>query len=229
MKLIFIHGAGCSKEVWEYQLRHFPDAEALDLPGRSGSKLRSSAGGYAAWLSDYVRLMRYREIVLVGHSFGGAACQMFAVKNPPELKGLVLIGTGARIRVHPDIFAHVRRMVENPAEWAEYVADQFAWAKEADRERIIQARINVTARVMLKDLEACNRFELMDQVSGIKVPTLVICGSKDEATPVKYTDYLADRIRGAEKLVVKGAGHYVFGEKPEAVNKTIDDFLTRLV
>jgi len=68
----------------------------------------------------------------------------------------------------------------------------------------------------------------MDKVHAIKLPTLVICGSQDDKTPVKYTKYLAEKIEGATQVVVDGTSHWVHLEKPREVNQAIERFLASL-
>ena len=82
--------------------------------------------------------------------------------------------------------------------------------------------------VMLSDLLCCDKFDIMDRVHNIKLPTLVICGSEDEMTSVKYTEYLADKIEGAIKVIVDGATHAVARERPKEVNQAIESFLAGL-
>jgi pimeloyl-ACP methyl ester carboxylesterase len=65
----------------------------------------------------------------------------------------------------------------------------------------------------------------MNEVHNIKLPTLVLCGSEDEMTPVKYTRYLAERIQAARQAIIQGAGHFVFVEKAKEVNQAIEEFL----
>ncbi len=65
----------------------------------------------------------------------------------------------------------------------------------------------------------------MDRVHEIKVPTLIICGELDVMTPVKFANYLGAKITDSRVMVVPQSGHFVFAEKPEAVNKAIEDFL----
>ena len=81
---------------------------------------------------------------------------------------------------------------------------------------------------MLNDLLCCDEFDIMDRVHTIKLPTLVICGSQDEMTPVKYTRYLAGKIDGAIEVIIDGATHAVAREKPKEVNQAIESFLARL-
>ena len=96
------------------------------------------------------------------------------------------------------------------------------------RQIVIEERVQIGPAVMLNDLLCCDKFDIMDRVHTIKLPTLVICGSEDEVVPVKYAHYLASEIEGASKVVVNGAGHWVHAEKPKLVNQAIDSFLASL-
>jgi pimeloyl-ACP methyl ester carboxylesterase len=68
----------------------------------------------------------------------------------------------------------------------------------------------------------------MAEIHTIKLPTLVIGGSEDEMTPVKYAHYLASQIKGAREVIVPGAAHWVLAEKPKEVNQAIESFLAEL-
>ena len=101
MKLVFIHGAGGVKDSWQYQVDHFPESEAVNLPGHTEGEPCPSIEDYMKWLRGYILQQAYEDVVLVGHSMGGAIVQLYALEHPQELKAIILIGTGARLRVHP--------------------------------------------------------------------------------------------------------------------------------
>jgi pimeloyl-ACP methyl ester carboxylesterase len=61
--------------------------------------------------------------------------------------------------------------------------------------------------VVHNDFSACNRFDVMDRLHAIRLPSLVICAAQDRMTPVKYGAYLQDHIPGAKMAVIEGAGH----------------------
>jgi len=82
--------------------------------------------------------------------------------------------------------------------------------------------------VFLNDMLCCDKFDIMDRVHDIRLPTLALCGSEDIMTPPKYTKYLADKIEGAREVIIDGGTHMVFAEKPSAVNQAIEDFLNSL-
>lgn len=225
VKLLFIPGSGSGKEVWVYQTRHFANSEAISLPGHPEGEPCSSVDDYVDWLRDYVHQQQYQDVVLVGHSLGGAIAQLYGLKYGDELKALVLIGTGARLRVLPSLLAQFEAMITDRGAWKRYVEDGYSAVAPEVRQIAIEARLRISPAVLLNDFLCCDKFDIMEQVHNIKLPTLAICGGEDDRTPVKYTRYLADRIEGATYVIVEGASHQVFMEKPEEVNRAIENFL----
>ncbi len=228
MKLLFIPGSGSPKEAWVYQTEYFADSEAIALPGHPDGEPCSSVDEYVEWLRAYIHQQRYQDVVLVGLSLGGAIAQLYGLKYGDEVKALVLIGTGARLRVRPDILALVEGMIGDEGAWKKYVEDGYSSAGPKVRQAATGARIRTGPAVLLNDFLCCDKFDIMDRVHTIKLPTLVLCGSEDEMTPVKYTRYLAGKIEGASEVIIDGATHGVSGENPGEVNQAIERFLAGL-
>ena len=229
MKLVFIHGAGNTGLVWHYQAEYFADSDAVSLPGHPEGNACTSVDDYAEWLYRYVQQKGYSQPVLVGHSMGGAVAQMYALKYPTGVKGLVLIGTGARLRVRPDFLEFIEANIDSPATWLKgFVEPSYSRVAPAVRDRVIDKMVEVGPAVQLNDFRCCDRFDIMDKVHQIEVPTLVICGTEDDMTPVKYARYFADKIAGSNLVIVEGGSHLVFLEKPDEVNRAIEDFLRGL-
>jgi pimeloyl-ACP methyl ester carboxylesterase len=119
--------------------------------------------------------------------------------------------------------------IEAPATWINNSVEPFySRVDPAVREKVINKVAEVGARVQLNDFRCCDKFDIMDRVHQITAPTLVICGTEDEMTPVKYSQYLANKIAGARLIIIEGGAHFVFMEKPEEVNRAIEEFLRGL-
>jgi pimeloyl-ACP methyl ester carboxylesterase len=228
MKLLFIPGAACGRKTWLCQTQHFTGSEAVALPGHPEGEPRSAIAGYAAWLRDYIHEQRYQDVVLCGHSMGGAVAQRYALDYGDGVKALVLIGTGARLRIRPELLEAVRGMVASRLEWRDYLEERHRTTVPEVRQAIIEERMQIGPAVMLNDLLACDRFDMMDKVQAIKLPTLVISGLEDELTPVKYAHYLVSQIQGAREVIVPGAAHWVLTERPQEVSQAIASFLAGL-
>ncbi len=165
-------------------------------------------------------------MVLAGHSFGGAIALMYALRHPQELKGVVIIGSGARLRVHPTFLIPCEEAIKgNGQKWHEMVEEMYRLTSADYGRRVIEKQKAVGPAVMLNDFLCCDKFDIMDRVHEIKLPALIICGESDVMTPVKYANYLGAKIANSRVLIVPKAGHLVFAEKPEVVNKAIEDFL----
>ncbi|OGO60515.1 MAG: hypothetical protein A2Z36_00770 [Chloroflexi bacterium RBG_19FT_COMBO_48_23] len=229
MKLVFIHGAGNTGLVWHYQAKQFVDSDAISLPGHPEGKPCTSIDGYAEWLHRYVQEKGYSQPVLVGHSMGGAVAQAYALTYPKDLKALILVGTGARLRVRPDFLKLLEDNIDAPADWAKnMLGPLYSRVALGVREKVINKVVEVGTAVQLNDFRCCDRFDIMDRVHQIEAPTLIICGTEDDMTPVKYSQYLADKIAGARLAVFEDGSHLVFMEKPDEVNRAIEDFLRRI-
>jgi pimeloyl-ACP methyl ester carboxylesterase len=229
MKLIFIHGAGNTGLVWHYQTEYFAASDAIGLPGHPQGKPCTSVDDYAEWLHRYVQDRDYSQLVLVGHSMGGAVAQMYALSYPKDVKALILIGTGARLRVRPDFLKLLEDGIDAPAEWVKNMLEPLYGRVALEvREKVINKVIEVGVAVQLNDFRCCDKFDIMDKVHQIEAPTLVVCGTEDDMTPVKYSQYLVNKIIGAKLVVIEGGSHHCFLEKPLEVNRAIENFLKSL-
>ena len=228
VKLIFIHGSGGCKEVWRYQTEHFPEADAIDLPGHPYGEPRTSVDSYVEWLRSYVRGCSYHDVVLAGHSLGGAIALLYALKYPDDLKGLIIISSGVRLRVGNIYLEMLEQAQSNPHILENYFNQSFGSITPDFREILQRRYLENGSAVVLNDMLCCDKFDIMDTVYKIKLPTLILCGSNDIMTPPKYSRYLASKIEGSKEIIIEGVTHMVFAEKPAVVNKAIKDFLNNL-
>jgi pimeloyl-ACP methyl ester carboxylesterase len=228
MQLIFLHGSGGSKESWQHQARFFEGADAVDLPGHPEGEPCTSIAGYVEWLRAYIQERAYREVVLVGHSLGGGIALLYALEHPEDLAGIVLVGSGARLRVHPAFLEGLAKAEEKPEVFLEFLKTGHERIEPELTEVLLRRAKENGPAVTLNDLRACDEFDIMDRLGEIRVPTLAICGTDDVMTPPKYSNFMVEKISGARAVVVPGGTHMAFAEKPEEVNAAIGEFLQGL-
>jgi pimeloyl-ACP methyl ester carboxylesterase len=228
---VLIHGAGGSRLDWPPGLRRLPDATVytFDLPGhgRSGGEGRDAIEEYAADVVAFLDALGIEQAIIAGHSMGGDVALTLALDFPEWVAGLVLIATGARLRVAPAILDQLPDNFEE----ALGTITRFAWSPETPPALVEsgQERLRETGSdVLLGDLTACDRFDVMERLGEIDIPTLVVSGSADQLAPVKYAHYLAEHIAGAQIAIVEGAGHMVMLERPVGVADAVHGFLGRL-
>ena len=228
MKLVFIHGAGESSLSFYYQLRHFRNSKAIDLPGHPNGLPCTSIDGYVEWVRGFIAARRYKDVVLCGHSMGGAISQLYALRYPEELKGIILVGTGARLRVAPKYLKICEDGIKDAAGWLENRKEEYSAIEPDVQQSLLRRAIEVGPAIELNDLLCCDKFDVMDSVQEIRLPAQVICGSEDVMTPVKYTDYLTNKIQESQRAVLAGATHFVQLELYREVNETIEHYLSGL-
>lgn len=228
MKLVFVHGAGESSLSFYYQLRHFRNSKAIDLPGHPTGKPCTDIDGYLEWVRGFNTARRYKDVVLCGHSMGGAITLQYALRYPEELKGIILIGSGAKLRVHPDYLTRCKEPGPDNALWLESRKGSYQDVEPDIHQVLMRRAEEVGPGVELNDLQACDRFDVMEKIGEINLPVQVICGNNDVMTPVKYSDYMAQNIEGARQEVVEGGSHFVQLEKYQQVNEQIERFLAAL-
>jgi pimeloyl-ACP methyl ester carboxylesterase len=229
--LVFIHGAGDSARAWREQMAHFgPRAHAIDLPGHGE---RPDSLPESASVADYARAVRsiirdelhLERPVLAGHSLGGLIALQMGLDFTRETGGLILIGTGARMRVLPALLEAARA---EPGEALRTLKNLSLspQSTEALSTQLLNEQPVPGASILYRDLAACNSFDVMDRLQALQaLPTLIICGAQERNAPVKYSQYLHTHIAGSALEIVADAGHYVQREKPAEVNQAIARWL----
>jgi pimeloyl-ACP methyl ester carboxylesterase len=229
--VVLVHGAGGSHLDWPAELRRLPDVclLALDLPGhgRSGGSGRESVGAYRAVVSAFLDALDLNRVVLVGHSMGGAIVQDMALHAAARLAGIVLVATGARLRVAPELLASLADDHERAVDFI--ITHEYAPGAPEQLVRLGRARLlEVRPDVLHGDYVACNAFDVMTELGRIHLPTLIVGGAADEMTPPKYLTFLAERIPNAQLRLIEGSGHMVALEQPVVVAQAVADFVASL-
>jgi pimeloyl-ACP methyl ester carboxylesterase len=231
--ILFIHGAGGGERSWVFQKGLSEEGfhpVIIELPGhgRSGGRGEEAIGKYAEHVYRFAETLGLGRFFLVGHSMGGAIVQTLAVTHPEILKGMVLAGTGARLRVLPAVLEGIREDFDGTVR----KIVRFAYSRQASHELIesgVEYLLGCRPEVLYSDFLACDRFDFMKELEKIDLPTLVICGSEDEMTPVRYSEFLHRQIRASRLEILQGAGHMVMMESPLAFNEKVKEFIRGVV
>jgi pimeloyl-ACP methyl ester carboxylesterase len=231
LAMVLVHGAGENHLVWPASLRRVDGVTvyALDLPGhgKSGGQGRASVGDYVTVLLGFLDALGVQRAVIAGHSMGGAIAQQFALSHPSRTAGLILVATGARLRVAPVILDGILTDTDATLD----LVTRYAWGPNAPEQMVQLGRAQmaeVSPQVVANDYAACNAFDVMDRVGQIAAPTLALGGTADQMTPPKYVAFLAEKIDGARLAMIEGAGHMVMLEQPDLVARHVGQFLAAM-
>ena len=225
MKLVFIHGSGSSSLSFYYQLRHFRNSKALDLPGHPSGTPCTSINGYLEWVRGFNTARRYKDVVLCGHSMGGATVTQFALDHQSLIKGLVLMNPAPLFgrELKDGWEEELRKSLKSPETpagdmgfRASHVTDDFKRAVMADIARNPVERFIGGRRSMA-------RLNLRDRLSEIAVPTLVMGG--DEDITVGVENILAE-YQALPKFYRNLHFYHGIGHSP---NVEVGDWVARIV
>jgi pimeloyl-ACP methyl ester carboxylesterase len=228
--LVLIHGAGGSAQIFLLQLRFLDrnlNVLALELPGHGGSggDGRQTIAEYAQWVHETLNGPYFESFFLGGHSMGGAVSLEMGWRYPEKISGLILMAAGAKMEVSPNI---LRGLAEDPHETIVKI-NQWCYPKGTNPHIIeLAARLmeQTPAPTILKDFEACHRFNRLEEVRQIRRPTLILVGDQDVMTPPDYSRYLSEQIPSSSLTIIPGAGHMVMLDKPKEVNLAVWDFIS---
>lgn len=221
----FIHGAGRTPASWGPQLARFEGALAVALPGHPEGTSLSGVHAMADWVIAELEEVP-GNIVLVGHSLGGAIALEVALARPDRVAGLVLVATGARLPVPADVIARIDDDFEG--ECARFIEQ--SWLRHDDDliRRGTASVVSMGPDSLRSDYLAARDHDLRGHLGAVDIPALVISGESDPLVPTWLSEELADELPLAERAVIADTAHVPQLERPDTVNLLIAAFLARL-
>lgn len=232
--ILLAHGYGATAGMWNDQLDAFSDrwrVVAFDMRGHGESDSPDDPALYseAHTVADMLAILDAtgaagERAVIGGLSLGGYLSLGFHHAQPERTRALLLFDTGPGYR-SSEARAGWNRFAERQAtKLEERGLDALSTGAETARATHRSASgLALAARGMLAQADA----HVIDSLPHIAVPTLVLVGARDEAY-FAATDYMANKIPGARKVVIDDAGHAANLDQPEAFNAAVREFLDAL-
>ena len=205
--IIFTHGWTDNRSAWDDVIESLQDeARCLAWSMRGhGNSFSPPPGEYTRdhTLSDLKLITEKSEgkVILAGHSLGGYLSLAHCLLHPENVAALILVGAGPGFRKKESI-----------DQWNSSVIKS---AKELDLPEGSEATALHTDAWVI------------DSLSEIQVPTLVIVGEHDKRFRVSMSVF-EKYLNVKSSVVVKDAGHSVHRKKPEQVADAIKDFLQKI-
>jgi pimeloyl-ACP methyl ester carboxylesterase len=246
--LILVHGLGGAAANWTELVPLLARRHRLlvpDLPGHGGSAALPAVAGLEPF-ADRVALVAEREGMLpapvVGHSLGGMIVLRMALRRPEDVPAIVLAAAaGLSVgnvwgRQLLSIFSTVRpgRLAARYRGWVSRSQLLrrlvFGFVSVADPAGLTEEAVEgfLAAQLLHTDVDsawqALRADDPRQELESVRCPVLVLWGAEDVQLPLddafEYTRRLHARLR-----VIPGCGHLLIGERPDACNSAIEDFL----
>lgn len=247
--IVFVHGYTGNSRNWALTIPALRDefrTISVDLRGHGLSERPVSEDEYAleVMASDVYELLKalkVTECVLVGHSMGGMVSQLLVLEHPEVVRALVLVDTAAEVP-RGLLYDERRKQREGLVEIA----------RKKGMEAVFEEQLQITPihpalkanpryidiwreQFLMTSREAyiagangmASRRSVVANLAKVAVPTLVICGERDEPF-LDPSRQLHEAIPGSELVIIPGAGHGPQMETPAEFNRVLAEFLAKV-
>jgi pimeloyl-ACP methyl ester carboxylesterase len=250
--LLFIHGLSGSWQNWLENIPLFARDHrviAVDLPGFGASEMPVepiSISGYARTVDALFEPLGLESAVVVGNSMGGFVGLEMAIRFPPRVERLCLVGAAGLSIEHlrTERTRGIRHRAENIAFF--YVAwlstrSPGLMARPRPRQMVLKLVAAHPERLpgplvvqqvagagkegFAGALEALTCYPIRDRLCEIGCPTLIVWGDKDILVPVKDAAEFERLIADSRKVIYKDTGHIPMVERPARFNADLQAFL----
>ncbi len=246
--IVLSHGVTLSVRTWVKQMESLPAAGfrtiAFDHRGHGASTV--GEGGHtldtlAGDVRTVVEGLDLHDAVLVGHSMGGVAVQLFCLRYPEiaaeRVAGIVLLSTLSRTALSgsPRLLRVLDRIANAVPEAGGVLGfsnlglliSRIGFGRNPQ-----PSHVELTRQMILACAPETRKgapgplfaLELSEELPKLAVPTLVICGTNDVLTPPAEARRIARLVPGARLEMLAGAGHMAMLEQSETVDRLIVDF-----
>jgi pimeloyl-ACP methyl ester carboxylesterase len=235
--ILLLHGWGLSGKRFE------PLAVALrkkgyrvlvpDFPGFGQAALPPRPymlADYVEFVEKYLQKQKVKDVVLVGHSFGGRVSLKYMTEDRPHVRGIILTGTPgftpvARKKLMVFILiAKVGKCIVS------------LWPLSVLQEKIrswyyylVGAREFYRAEGVMRDtFKHIVQEELVSAMHHVHVPTLLVWGALDQITPPWIAKKMQKEIASSELIEIQDRDHGVPFKDPELFVSHIEKFLSKI-
>ena len=236
--IVFIHGVGLSKEIWDPQINFFKDYNTLtyDLLGHGKTPLKKSKvniENFSQQLFKLINELKLNKTHLIGFSLGALIARHFASEYNDKLSSLILFGSIYKRNEEQ------KRIIENRLEVAKmnkpaskkdalrrWLSDNFS-KKNPDIYRKIYSILEKNDRVnFLKSYEIFVNYIDDDSIlKKINVNTLIATGEYDVGSTPAMSINLSKMIQNSKFVEIKKGKHLCGIECADDVNITFKKFI----
>lgn len=246
--IVFVHGFGTDQSAWEKVSAPFMSDFRIVLMDNVGAGHSDAdyfarhqhrylnINGYANDLLDVCNALDLVDAIAVGHSAGGTACLLAAVKEPKRFSKLALIGASPRYLndeayrggfTKDDIAMIYSNVMGNYSSWLNsYASAMMANPARPDlTKRFIDSIRAIPKEQMLVILCAILQSDHRNEVGKLDKPTLIIQTRVDSVVPLEVAQYLHGHIRNSQLRVIDAEGHLPHISAPAEVISALRDFV----
>jgi len=243
--IVFAHGLGGTHLSWWQQVAHFAPKYTCVVFAHRGFTPSSAVPGetapdsYADDLAALIKELDLGKVSLVAQSMGGWTCLGYALREPANVRRLVMASTAGTIncakllnfsQAFEDWLAHSKKSFED----LQARDLSVAIGERMEREQPAFARLyrqinNLTPADFREAVRKSLRQSWVQDpavLARLTMPVLFITGDEDCVFPAAAADPLAAMAPNGRAARVPRAGHSVYFERAAEFNRIVGEFLS---
>jgi pimeloyl-ACP methyl ester carboxylesterase len=219
---LILHGWSSKSDRWNKVAeilaeRHY-QVIIPDLPGFGKSdepKNSWNLDNYVEFVEKFVKVVGLEKFILAGHSFSGAICIKYAIKNPNNIEELFVLAPACirRDNFRKKFFRIISKLFRVYSFIPGYRLFRKAFYKFIIRKSDYQYTDGIMKETYLKIINE----DLSGILNKVKTRTIIIWGDKDDIVPIKQGKEINMKISGSKLVVIPGADHKLEIKTPEAL------------
>ncbi len=240
--VVLSHALATSMDIWAYQLpllAHRYRILLYDIRGHGKSAAPGDSYTLPELASDVAALLEYLQIsraAFVGLSVGGMIGQVFALRYPEKLSGLVLCSTGSRTeqQAKTTIEGRIERVraegLQNQVQstLARWFTSRFIERAPATMAWVSDLILSTSIEGYVGCGRAIQALDLTDALSEIRAKTLIVAGEHDLGFPEAVSRTIQQRIPNSDLTLLRDVAHLSNVEQAHLFNEILLDFLGRI-
>ncbi len=212
--LVFLHGNGEELHYFDPQIEYFSPHYyiiAVDSRGHGKSSFGNSPLDFNIMSTDVINVLDALTISkahIIGFSDGGNLALHLALLDPERVSSMILVGAN----YSPAGIRFIDRTL---------TVLKYGWLK-----MMSLFSQNIKKQAQIWNLMVHHPKLTINDISNIKIPTLILTGEKDMVTQ-RQNDEMSEAIKGSKRIIMTGANHFLTSNRTEEFNVIAESFLIR--
>jgi len=242
--LVLIHGGLMDSRMWDGQMEYFSQHFQViryDIRGYGRSEGSQERFSHIEDLLVLFEFLKIDKAHILGLSMGGMIAIDFVLEYPDKSTSLIPVASALNGYLYKDAENLIQKYTdiiktakEKGLEAAAELVLEMPYFAPITRDQ------SMTVKLMEMIKHNFNNWSLpqdnaiwpqplsIQRIASIKIPTLVLAGDSDVSDILGVADVLANKIPGAKKVLIPGAGHHLNLENPVAFNQIVVEFLLNI-
>ncbi len=231
--VVLLHGWLASLETMEPLKKHLSrnfQVYSIDIIGFGKSDLPKeplNCNKFGDFLNDLLQVLNIQNPILIGHSNGGRMIINYAGRKLGSINKIILIDSaGIKPKRKPKYYLKVGlfKLIKNTVKIFPKT-EMFNNIKERTLSKFGSSDYKNSPEVLRQTMKTIVNEDLRHLMPNINVPTLLIWGENDTATPVEDGKIMERLIKDSGLVVLENAGHYSYLDKLTNCLVILDEFL----